>query len=1213
MTNASDYALLQSFFERAGATSIVSDGLQNADVNGNFVVNETDAQIIYDYISRTGAGEMDSYQEQQQEWTEKYSNDLQTSAVISGVYGENANWTYDGRTATYTISGTGKLEYADPPMLTTYGLEMRQQIQKGIVESGITEVPDNTFYLCQNMTSVEIADTVTSIGKNAFNVCSSLESITILNPNCDLGDENTIPYGAKIYGLANSTAEQYAKKYNRWFVSVDGEAMGTCGNDVSWKLNIDEGLLTISGTGAMWDYPSMQTVPWYPYDEYVKKVVIEEGITNVGTYTLYNLTNLTSVSLPSTLEKIGASAFVNCIRLGTVVIPDNVTEIGSYAFNRCTLLKTIKFSKNLKTIGNSAFQQCSYMSTVELPESLEILGRNAFAYCECLQSVKIPSGSIGESAFLQCRYLASVTLGNGVTAINSRVFEGCNSLKSISIPASVTEFSGHDAFNDCSQLTAINVAEDNPEYTSVDGVLYTKDETRLISCPKTKKEIFIPDTVTSIGGTAFWRCQNLSSVVFGKNVQDIEAYAFAECPSIRKVELPESVSHIDVCAFASNDGMISIRIPNPDCVIEDDENTISDKAVIYGYKDSTAESYAKQYNRTFISLAQQPQQTTAPATTTTITTTAKATTSTTKATVTTTKATATTTKATTPATSTTKATATTTTSTATATNATTTTTTTTTTKPTIPTTPTTPVYNQFIDGISNWKFGNFRSIFGDDYFINAHYSNLLMKGLSRTENENMNQLLAMDFEGSCYGMACTSILYCYGILRPSDYQKNANFLSDISSPPTDEIKSLINYYFALQKTDAISQRVTNALCNMSEEDKIKLLLEQLSDGSPTLLTFFKGAGGGHALVAYDVEYGTFVKDKKAYNVKIVTYDCNVINYADNCCMYVNTSDYSWRIPCFATANSESNGKIGFTTDDLDLINYHGYIDGTELKHDETFIPIMSSPSITSDFSLRRINLNGDSWSINSGDDDDIKMFSSFMGEDAEPDMNFAISGTKKGCIMQFDENENANMSMRYPNDLIQMNFANAKEVVFDPSGYTEASGAKSKYEIDFVSNDGYAPTDWYKMNVSGTASTVIFHKAENGYILKSDSLQNVKLSATSDNASPTLSFSTDAPEVLIYEINENRIGVSIDKDGDGTYETPVQPADYAIGDVDGSGVVDIVDVLALNKYLLGVGDVSDAGRTAADVDKNKKVEDSDAMNILKYVVKLIPNFESLSS
>ena len=120
-----------------------------------------------------------------------------------------------------------------------------------------------------------------------------------------------------------------------------------------------------------------------------------------------------------------------------------------------------------------------------------------------------------------------------------------------------------------------------------------------------------------------------------------------------------------------------------------------------------------------------------------------------------------------------------------------------------------------------------------------------------------------------------------------------------------------------------------------------------------------------------------------------------------------------------------------------------------------------------------------------------------------------------------------------------------------------------------VSNDGYAPTDWYDISVSAVqGENVNLKKAKNGYILNSDSLKNITVSAESDNASPSCNFSTDYNDVLIYETDENTIGIAVDTDDNGTYETKIQTSEAVkYGDANEDGKVSISDAVAILQYL----------------------------------------------
>ena len=145
-----------------------------------------------------------------------------------------------------------------------------------------------------------------------------------------------------------------------------------------------------------------------------------------------------------------------------------------------------------------------------------------------------------------------------VTSIGNWAFYGCKEFTSISIPNSITSI-GYYAFFECSKLTIINVATDNPDYKSIDGVLYNKEATTLICCPEEKTGSFvIPTTVTNIGDDAFGRCTGLTSITIPNSVTSIASYAFEGCSKLTSVTIPNSVMAIEPYAFDNCTGLTSI-------------------------------------------------------------------------------------------------------------------------------------------------------------------------------------------------------------------------------------------------------------------------------------------------------------------------------------------------------------------------------------------------------------------------------------------------------------------------------------------------------------------------------------------------------------------------------------------------------------------------------------------------------------------------------
>ncbi len=147
-------------------------------------------------------------------------------------------------------------------------------------------------------------------------------------------------------------------------------------------------------------------------------------------------------------------------------------------------------------------------------------------------------------------------------SIGSSSFYGCSGLTSITIPSSVTSI-GMSAFYSCSGLTSINVSDSNPKYSSVDGMLCNKDQTKLIAVPNGKtSSIILPSSLTSIGSSAFEGCSGLTSITLPSSVRSIEFWAFFNCSGLTSITLPSSLTSIGSYAFYGCSGLTSITLPS---------------------------------------------------------------------------------------------------------------------------------------------------------------------------------------------------------------------------------------------------------------------------------------------------------------------------------------------------------------------------------------------------------------------------------------------------------------------------------------------------------------------------------------------------------------------------------------------------------------------------------------------------------------------------
>ena len=291
-------------------------------------------------------------------------------------------------------------------------------------------------------------------------------------------------------------------------LAADVVKSGICGAEVTWTLD-SEGVLTISGSGDMYDY-GFSGAPWC--GRRVKSAVIAEGVTSIGKFAFNDCTSLTSVTIPDSVTSIGSNAFHNCTSLTSVTIPGSVTSIGVYVFTLCTSLTGIwvaegsshyssdasgvLFNKDKTTlvqcpgalaaytipdsvtsIGKYAFYYCTSLTSVTIPDSVTSIGDGAFSHCTYLTSVTIPDSvtSIGEYAFWDSRSLTSVTIPDSVTSICDHTFDGCTYLASVTIPDSVTSI-GAWAFNDCLSLANVYYAGSEAQWKAISISSYKNDD-----------------------------------------------------------------------------------------------------------------------------------------------------------------------------------------------------------------------------------------------------------------------------------------------------------------------------------------------------------------------------------------------------------------------------------------------------------------------------------------------------------------------------------------------------------------------------------------------------------------------------------------------------------------------------------------------------------------------------------------------------------------
>ena len=530
----------------------------------------------------------------------------------------------------WTVSGTGALnDFPNPTYAVVAGFRVTvnmfslspvfgksEKVKEAVFEEGITYIGNNTLYKgtyhsgYPYLTTLTLPSTLTSMSSTAFTGCISLRDVYVSwttaaaiptwNQSIDVSQATLhVPCGTK--------SLYQAKSGWNGFIIKEERGHGTCGaegKNLTWSLSCD-GTLTIRGTGEMYNWMSLADRPWHSLCTSIQRVVIEEGVTTTGLHAFYGASNLTSVSLPSTLQTLQFMTFFGCGKLTTLTIPSSVTYVGNRSLEGCSALTDVYMSET----GDAIPTMPAGIHTYDASRiRLHIPCGQAGAYFAKGWNAKftidgVVSGTCGDNVrwtFESCTgtlyisgtgamnnypalnmpwkwhraSITSVVISDGVTNIGYNAFNGCSNLTSVTIPPSVTSIE-QNAFYGCYAMESLYITDlaawCNVEFgVSVEATPFMRNNYNSGSTEylgggnlylngTLVTTLTIPDGITEIKNLTFLGCSSITSIDFNQ-VTTIGSASFKGCHGLTSVTLPEGVTSLQN-AFPYCTQLQSISIP----------------------------------------------------------------------------------------------------------------------------------------------------------------------------------------------------------------------------------------------------------------------------------------------------------------------------------------------------------------------------------------------------------------------------------------------------------------------------------------------------------------------------------------------------------------------------------------------------------------------------------------------------------------------------
>ena len=575
-SSTDEYSSAVSDFSASDTSETISD-VDSADSN----VDSADSDLDSADSDLSEEGSV-------QELTEDFSDDAEDTEALTQEKSADENSAQepefdDGSvpSAGADANTFGDFQYTTSGLTATItkynGTAANVTVPEKIGKYTVTEVSYNAFYDNLSIEKVILADSISKIDRQAFYGCAALKSLTLPAHLKTLG--YGFISGTAITSLTIPASLTSCESYDSYYTGGSYGPLG--GAENLTELIFESGIETIPAKLA-WLTPS-------------------------------ETTHLTSITIPDTVTSIGNYAFSNCKKLTAISIPDSVTSISDSAFSDCQKLASVQWSQNLQTIGRSSFSGCSSLENIVVPKTVKTVGAYAFYNCTSISSVSFtdnPKGGfyvdIQSSAFSNCTALKDISFSKNIKYLRSSAFYGCSSLVDVVLSDNITDID-YLAFSKCTALESIKLPSklNTLGYGFISGTAITSltIPASLTSC-ESYDSYYTGGSYGPLGGA-----ENLTELIFESGIETIPAKLAWLTPSetthLTTVTIPDTVTSIGGYAFYNCKVLGETYIPESVTSIADTAFQGWKKLVIKSTAGSAAHAYAKTNNIPFQEVIQE--------------------------------------------------------------------------------------------------------------------------------------------------------------------------------------------------------------------------------------------------------------------------------------------------------------------------------------------------------------------------------------------------------------------------------------------------------------------------------------------------------------------------------------------------------------------------------------------------------------------------------